>query len=71
MQTSGVINCEQYTTIRQTLRKVYVEEGIVGGFFKGVSMNWVKGPMATGISFASYDIIKNFLMNVQLPKSLS
>lgn len=71
MQTSGVINCEQYTTIRQTLRKVYVEEGIVGGFFKGVSMNWVKGPMATGISFASYDIIKNFLQNVQLPKSLS
>ncbi|KAL7018082.1 hypothetical protein ACKWTF_010628 [Chironomus riparius] len=68
MQTSGVINCEQYTTIRQTLRKVYIEEGIVGGFFKGVSMNWVKGPMATGISFASYDIIKNFLQNVQLPK---
>ncbi|XP_070490466.1 mitochondrial coenzyme A transporter SLC25A42 [Chironomus tepperi] len=71
MQTSGVINCEQYTTIRQTLRKVYIEEGIVGGFFKGVSMNWVKGPMATGISFASYDIIKNFLTNVHLPKSLS
>jgi solute carrier family 25 protein 42 len=71
MQTSGVINCEQYTTIRQTLRKVYVEEGIVGGFFKGLSMNWVKGPMATGISFASYDIIKNFLSNVHLPKSLS
>lgn len=71
MQTSGVINCEQYTTIRQTLRKVYVEEGIVGGFFKGLSMNWVKGPMATGISFASYDIIKNFLTNVHLPKSLS
>jgi len=71
MQTSGVTNCEQYTTIRQTLRKVYVEEGIVGGFFKGLSMNWVKGPMATGISFASYDIIKNFLTNVHLSKSLS
>lgn len=71
MQTSGVINCEQYTTMRQTLRKVYIEEGIVRGFFKGVSMNWVKGPMATGISFASYDIIKNFLTNIHLPKSLS
>jgi hypothetical protein len=39
MQTSGVTNgvtkCDEYVTIRQTLRKVYVEEGILRGFFKG------------------------------------
>lgn len=35
MQTSGVTSSDEYVTIRQTLRKIYVEEGIVRGFFKG------------------------------------
>ena len=33
----------------------------------GLSMNWVKGPIATGISFASSDTIKNFLTNIVEP----
>ncbi|KAG5672650.1 hypothetical protein PVAND_002763 [Polypedilum vanderplanki] len=69
MQTSGELNCDQYTTIRQTLKKVYVEEGVFRGFFKGLSMNFVKGPIATGISFASYDTIKHSLQSIIYPKS--
>lgn len=64
MQTSGVVNNEEYTSVRQTLRRVYVEEGIIRGFYKGLSMNWVKGPMAVGISFSSYDTIKHFLNSI-------
>ena len=36
MQTSGEVNCDEYVSMKQTLRKVYVEEGIVRGFFKGL-----------------------------------
>ncbi|KAJ4451234.1 mitochondrial coenzyme A transporter SLC25A42 [Periplaneta americana] len=63
MQTSPMAGT-QYKTILGTLRKIYRDEGIRGGFFKGLSMNWVKGPVAVGISFATYDSICDFLRRI-------
>lgn len=60
MQTSSVIGT-QYTTIIGTLTKIYREEGLRRGFFKGLSMNWVKGPVAVGISFATYEHTRDLL----------
>lgn len=67
MQTAGVVGNggpDPYSTIMITLRKIYREEGIKKGFFKGLSMNWIKGPIAVGISFSTYELIKETLRDV-------
>ena len=53
-QTEGLVSSVSYHTIHQTLRHVFSTEGL-RGLFKGVSMNWVKGPLAVTISFNTYD----------------
>lgn len=54
MQTAGVTG-HTYGTILGTMREIVSEEGVIRGLYKGLSMNWVKGPLAVGISFCTFD----------------
>ncbi|XP_026466321.1 mitochondrial coenzyme A transporter SLC25A42 isoform X2 [Ctenocephalides felis] len=66
MQTARLQNDGKYmyVAIMPTLKLILRNEGFKHGFYKGLTMNWIKGPVAVGISFASYDTIKDFLRNV-------
>lgn len=46
----------------RTIRDLYLEQG-VAGFYKGVTMNWIKGPVAFSISFTAYDSIQKLFLS--------
>ncbi|XP_038046634.1 mitochondrial coenzyme A transporter SLC25A42-like isoform X1 [Patiria miniata] len=60
MQTAGLTKYT-YDTIVNTAREIYHEGGVVRGLYKGLSMNWVKGPIAVGVSFTTYELARRFL----------
>ena len=42
-----------------TMQHLFEEQGM-RGFFKGVSMNWIKGPVAFSISFTAFDTLQGW-----------
>jgi solute carrier family 25, member 42 len=47
-------------TLVSTVTRLYQEQG-VRGFLKGVSVNWMKGPVAFSISFTTFDTVQRWL----------
>ncbi|XP_003974124.1 mitochondrial coenzyme A transporter SLC25A42 [Takifugu rubripes] len=63
MQTAGVTGWS-YGTILGTMRAIAAQEGLVRGLYKGLSMNWLKGPVAVGVSFTTFDLAHNLLLKL-------
>lgn len=51
---------KQLPNLMQVVKDVWREQGM-NGFFKGLSMNWLKGPIAFSISFTTFDILKEWI----------
>lgn len=60
MQTAGVTG-SAYGTILGTMRAIVTQEGVIRGLYKGLSMNWVKGPVAVGVSLTTFDLTQDLL----------
>jgi hypothetical protein len=50
---------EPVLSMRDVIKDLYRTEGW-RGFYKGVALNWIKGPITVGISFTAYDFFKKF-----------
>jgi len=58
LQTAAVIRPnDSHLGAIATARKIIREEGIASGLYKGVTMNWLKGPISVGVSFMTFDTL--------------
>lgn len=58
LQTAAVIRPNEASLgAVATARKIIREEGIARGLYKGVTMNWLKGPISVGVSFMTFDTL--------------
>uniref|UniRef100_A0A8R1DTK6 Uncharacterized protein n=1 Tax=Caenorhabditis japonica TaxID=281687 RepID=A0A8R1DTK6_CAEJA len=49
----------------RALVHIYHTEGLKRGLYKGLSMNWLKGPIAVGVSFTTYEKVLELVGHLQ------
>ena len=57
---------QDYTSIYKTAHLVFTREGVKKGLYKGLSMNWIKGPIANGVSFLVFETVHRVLRKMAI-----
>eukprot|EP00759_Apiculatamorpha_spiralis_P002178 PhF_6_TR1080/c0_g1_i1/m.2315/K15085/SLC25A42; solute carrier family 25, member 42 len=62
------VRSTEYTSMSSAFRDILAQEGW-RAFYKGLSMNWVKGPIAVGVSFTINDSVKHRMRDYHLEEA--
>ena len=63
MQLAGVMETKSSTmrkTVYQTLRDVYLQNGVAKGLYRGLSLNYYRVIPQVSVSFSVYELMKQF-----------
>ena len=44
-----------------TLKKIYLEEGIIRGLYRGMSINYLRAIPMVSVSFTTYELMKQMM----------
>lgn len=62
LQTATILKPnESNISIIRLFVLIWQREGVVHGFYKGLSLNWIKGPVAAGVGFMVFDMSQMFI----------
>ena len=56
------VSPNEYLSLTEAVSRIVREEGVRRGLYKGLSMNWFKGPLAVGVSLSVNDCIKEVIL---------
>jgi solute carrier family 25 protein 42 len=62
MQVFG--NVAPYRFMGEAFKHIYRTEGVAGGLYKGLSLNFIKSPVSVAVSFTINDLLKQYYYKV-------
>jgi Mitochondrial carrier protein len=57
---------DMYRSVPASLLSIYRSEGLIGGLYKGLTLNWIKGPIAAAVVFGLFEFIQIQLRHLKV-----
>ena len=67
LQTATILKRnESNISIFRLFYQIWQNEGVIRGFYKGLSLNWIKGPVAAGVGFMVFDVSQMLIKKIYI-----